>query len=207
MHINWQAGSTILFFCNERFTCYRPRLFVPVVEVEDAMRGVEGAPEERPLKIMSEAFRNLAVQLQKGGDPVLRLEPFSHACARVSILFNCLGIAFKFAEKDYTSKVWLAFTSAKSSCAEVHTAEPKMSLDGQVNDLMKASSKLETLPSLIKSDVEAGTVKTAGSHTRNLLRVKRGVDLIRVLFEGILDSGFLFSHTCVFQLQQAWARV
>ncbi|XP_006586625.1 GLTP domain-containing protein isoform X1 [Glycine max] len=40
--------------------------------------------------------------------------------------------------------------------------------------------------SLIELDVQANTVRKGGSHTRNLLRVKRGLDMVRVLFEQIL---------------------
>jgi len=35
-------------------------------------------------------------------------------------------------------------------------------------------------------DVRGGTVRKGGTHTRNLLRVKCGLDMVRVLFEQIL---------------------
>ncbi|KAL0414171.1 UNVERIFIED_CONTAM: Accelerated cell death 11 [Sesamum radiatum] len=76
-------------------------------------------------------------------------------------LFRCLGIAFKFAELDYVSKV---------------------------DDLSEASKSILTLPVMMDGDIEANCVRRAGSHTRNLLRVKRGIDMVKVLFEHILSS-------------------
>lgn len=35
----------------------------------------------------------------------LRLDAFCSACTHVSVLFGCLGFAFKFAEMEYVSKV------------------------------------------------------------------------------------------------------
>ncbi|TVU02277.1 hypothetical protein EJB05_52232 [Eragrostis curvula] len=84
---------------------------------------------------------------------------FSGACSNVSVLFGCLGIAFKFAEMDYVAKV---------------------------NDLVEASKTISTLPSMVELDIQNDTVRKAGSHTRNMLRVKRGIDMVKVLFEQIL---------------------
>jgi hypothetical protein len=56
----------------------------------------------------------------------------------------------------------------------------------QVNDLLEASKSISTLPSMVEQDIQKGTVRVAGSHTRNLLRVKRGIDMVKVLFEQML---------------------
>lgn len=64
-----------------------------------------GAGEERALRKIAAAFEPLADVATSGG-AAMELGPFSHACARVSVLFGCLGIAFKFAEKDYVAKAW-----------------------------------------------------------------------------------------------------
>ncbi|CAA6671789.1 unnamed protein product [Spirodela intermedia] len=114
---------------------------------------------------MAEAFDELAVAVKSSkareGGEGLDAACFSHACARVSVLFSCLGIAFKFAEMDYVAKV---------------------------EDLKSASKSITTLESMLQLDIEQDTVRKAGSHTRNLLRVKRGLDMVRVLFEQILAS-------------------
>ena len=56
----------------------------------------------------------------------------------------------------------------------------------QVNDLLEASNSISTLPSMVELDIQKDTVRTVGSHTRNLLRVKRGIDMVKVLFEKML---------------------
>ncbi|KAK6917083.1 Glycolipid transfer protein domain [Dillenia turbinata] len=115
---------------------------------------------EKPLRKIAEAFKDLAAVVNS---ETLELEvgPFSHACSLISPLFGCLGIAFKFAELDYVAKV---------------------------GDLAEASKSIATLQALVDRDVESNCVRNAGSHTRNLLRVKRGIDMVRVLFEQIIAS-------------------
>ncbi|KAK4406006.1 Accelerated cell death 11 [Sesamum angolense] len=120
--------------------------------------------EEKTLKKMAEAFKELANSINQcpdGEETRLELATFSRACSLVSPLFRCLGIAFKFAELDYVSKV---------------------------DDLAEASKSILTLPVMMDGDIEANCVRRAGSHTRNLLRVKRGIDMVKVLFEHILSS-------------------
>lgn len=62
-----------------------------------------------------------------------------------------------------------------------------------MNDLSKASKSSATLQALLDHDMEANCVRNAGSHSRNLLRVKRGLDMVRILFEQILVSEYVFS--------------
>ncbi|CAN6689432.1 unnamed protein product [Malus baccata var. baccata] len=114
--------------------------------------------DERPLRKIAEAFKELEAAVNSPAADV-EVAPFSHACSLVSPLFGCLGIAFKFAEMDYVAKV---------------------------HDLSEASDSISTLQVLLDRDIEAGCVRTAGSHSRNLLRVKRGIDMVRVLFEQII---------------------
>ncbi|PSS04941.1 Accelerated cell death like [Actinidia chinensis var. chinensis] len=118
--------------------------------------------DQKPLRKISEAFKDLANTVNsQTPDLELELAPFSHACSLVSPLFACLGIAFKFAEIDYVAKV---------------------------RDLGEASKSIGTLQTMMNRDVEANCVRLAGSHTRNLLRVKRGLDMVRVLFEQIIST-------------------
>ncbi|KAM7271354.1 hypothetical protein ACFE04_030568 [Oxalis oulophora] len=114
---------------------------------------------QKPLRKMGDAFNQLATTLNNNVD--LEVAPFSEACSLVSPLFGCLGIAFKFAEMDYVAKV---------------------------HDLAGVSGQILTLNAILDKDVEKKTVKVAGSHTRNLLRVKRGIDMVRVLFEQIIAT-------------------
>ncbi|XP_017184597.2 ACD11 homolog protein-like isoform X1 [Malus domestica] len=121
-----------------------------------------------PLTEIVEAFEELGKILQSHSHnsqrkqhQTLRLDTFSQASTLVSILFSCLGLAFKFAEMEYVSKV---------------------------KDLVEASRTYDTLESLIDYDVAKGTVKSPGSHSRNLRRVRQGLDLIRALFEQFLST-------------------
>ncbi|PKA61987.1 hypothetical protein AXF42_Ash019193 [Apostasia shenzhenica] len=115
---------------------------------------------EKPLLRIADAFASLAETVRSDSE-ALEVAPFSDACSRVSILFGCLGIAFKFAEMDYVAKV---------------------------EDLKAASSGISTLQSMLESDIQRNCVTQAGSHSRNLLRVKRGIDMVKVLFEEILAA-------------------
>ena len=61
-----------------------------------------------PLSKIACSFEELSeiVKSSLDSDYDLRLKPFCEACTLVSILFGCLGIAFKFAEMEYTAKVF-----------------------------------------------------------------------------------------------------
>lgn len=61
-----------------------------------------------PLTSIVEAFEELAKFLQtqqQQQQQRLSLDTFCQASSLVSILFSCLGLAFKFAEMEYVSKV------------------------------------------------------------------------------------------------------
>ncbi|KAL8103303.1 accelerated cell death 11 [Apium graveolens] len=128
----------------------------------------------KPLRRIAEAFKSLSNSIKKDDNTnttnsisqtleiensVLELAPFSNACSLVSPLFRCLGIAFRFAEMDYVAKV---------------------------DDLVEASKSISTLQAMMDDDIRSDFVRKGGSHTRNLLRVKRGLDMVRVLFEQII---------------------
>ncbi|MBA0804557.1 hypothetical protein Gohar_004136 [Gossypium harknessii] len=115
---------------------------------------------EKILRKMADAFKELAATVNSQAAD-MEVAPFSRACSFVSPLFGCLGIAFKFAEMDYVAKV---------------------------GDLAEASKSIATLKVMLDRDIEGNCVRKAGSHTRNLLRVKRGLDMVRVLFEQILAT-------------------
>ncbi|XP_068655219.1 accelerated cell death 11-like [Aristolochia californica] len=117
------------------------------------------ADGDKPLRRIAESFKELAAIVKSNSD--LEVGSFSRACSNVSVLFSCLGIAFKFAELDYVAKV---------------------------NDLLEASKSIGSLQAMLDHDVEQNRVRIASSHSRNLLRVKRGIDMVKVLFEKILVS-------------------
>ncbi|CAH2076002.1 unnamed protein product [Thlaspi arvense] len=129
---------------------------------EDAVCTTTPAKINTPLSVITEAFEDLADLLKPASsveEDGLRLDAFCGACTHVAILFSCLGFAFKFAEMEYVSKV---------------------------KDLVEASKTFDTLQNILDLDVEKETVKTPGSHSRNLRRVRQGLDLIRAIFEQFL---------------------
>lgn len=58
----------------------------------------------------------------------------------------------------------------------------------QVRDLAEASEIFGSLNSILDYDVRNDTVRTPGSLSRNLRRVRQGLDLIRALFQNFLST-------------------
>ncbi|CDP00608.1 unnamed protein product [Coffea canephora] len=132
-----------------------------VMEDDDAFEDAVSDSEGTPLSAIADAFEELSRLLKSRGPNFdLDLKPFCDACSLVSVLFGSLGIAFKFAEMEYVSKV---------------------------QDLEDASEDYGTLNNILDYDVEMDTVKSAGSLSRNLRRVRQGLDLIRALFQNFLS--------------------
>ena len=67
----------------------------------------------------------------------------------------------------------------------------------QVDDLAETSKSITTFKTMIDLDIQAKTVRKQGSHTRNLLRVKRGLDMVKVLFEKIIATEYVFPSLVV----------
>ncbi|XP_028094985.1 uncharacterized protein LOC114295013 isoform X5 [Camellia sinensis] len=62
----------------------------------------------------------------------------------------------------------------------------------KVRDLVEASNMYGTLNNVLDVDVKNDTVRTQGSLSCNLRRVRQGLDLIRAIFENFLSSDALF---------------
>ncbi|KAB1218620.1 hypothetical protein CJ030_MR3G026500 [Morella rubra] len=68
-----------------------------------------------PLSAVAEAFEEMAKLLKsRKEDQQLRLDTFCEACSLVSVFFGCLGLAFKFAESEYLSKIQHSLKEAAS---------------------------------------------------------------------------------------------
>ena len=63
-------------------------------------------------------------------------------------------------------------------------------LDEKVKDLEEASKSVSVVAEMIDEDVRSDCVRKAGSHTRNLLRLKRVLDMINILFEKIISTEY-----------------
>ncbi|CAH9104674.1 unnamed protein product [Cuscuta epithymum] len=124
---------------------------------------VAGDASKTPLSAVVDAFEGLFAEMDAKGFDRIQLKPFCEACSLVSVLFGCLGIAFKFAELEYVAKV---------------------------QSLADASKRYETLESVLDYDVKNGSVKTAGSLSRNLRRVRQGLHLIKDIFQNFMSSEY-----------------
>ncbi|KAK9118481.1 hypothetical protein Scep_016574 [Stephania cephalantha] len=114
---------------------------------------------DRPIPVIADAFEELSKFVSNSND--LQLRPFTEACSLVPVLFGCLGFAFKFAEMEYHTKL---------------------------RDLIEATKDYDSLKNVLDYDMEHDTVRKPGSLSRNLRRVRQGLDLIRALFEQFLST-------------------
>ncbi|RZC48188.1 hypothetical protein C5167_041131 [Papaver somniferum] len=113
------------------------------------------------LRKMSVAFRDLAATVNQGME--MEVRPFAQACSYIASLVEHLGPHFRFAVADF---------------------EPK------VANINAASQSFRTLKSMLEADIERNNVQNPGSPARNLLRFKRVIEVLKVLFEMILDTNF-----------------
>ncbi|KAI3906951.1 hypothetical protein MKW92_022058 [Papaver armeniacum] len=109
---------------------------------------------------MSSAFRELAASTVDGE---MEVKPFAEACFYITSLVRLLGPFFMFAVKDVA---------------------------GKVDDMNKASELFRTLKSMVEADNEQNEFWNAYSHSRNLLRLKRIIEMVKILFEQIVASNF-----------------
>ncbi|XP_058749457.1 accelerated cell death 11-like isoform X1 [Vicia villosa] len=141
------------------------------------------AVDEKPLGKIADAFKELADIVIS--ENVVEVAAFSRACAFVAPLFGSIGFHFKFIEMDYLTKV---------------------------NDIAEASKSFKTLQSMVDHDVQTNSVRIQGSHSRNLLKIKRGLEFLKVLFEQVLltegnsmRDAVSKAYTQIFNSYHGWA--
>lgn len=64
---------------------------------------------------------------------------------------------------------------------------------------MEASKAYDNLHDILDMDIANDTVKAPGSHSRNLRRVRQGLDLVRALFEQFLSTKYAMPLPCYFE--------
>lgn len=74
---------------------------------------------DKPLRRIAASFEELAAVAKQQPPGAMDAGAFARACSNVSVLFGCLGIAFKFAEKDYVAKAPLLLPSPPSRFCSV----------------------------------------------------------------------------------------
>lgn len=133
---------------------------------EDIIRGRRVASttavDEKHLAKIADAFKELANAIVN--ENMIEVAAFSRACSFVAPLFGSVGFHFQFIEMDYVTKV---------------------------NDIAEASKSFKTLQSMVDQDVQTNSVRKQGSHSRNLLKIKRGLEFLKVLFEQVLLTEYV----------------
>ncbi|XP_075672896.1 accelerated cell death 11-like [Castanea sativa] len=119
------------------------------------------AARDNPLRKLADAIEGLSSSVNSE-NPHLKISDVVHVCRLSTPSIFFLGIAFKFADWELQSKV---------------------------NDLEEASKTYDTVQALLEAETENGSAKNTGSHSRNLVRLKRVIDLVRVMLEQVLASG------------------
>ena len=61
----------------------------------------------------------------------------------------------------------------------------------QIQSLIEASNSFATLQALVEFHIRSGSAG-GGSYSHNFLLVKRGLDMVKVLFERLLVTGYSF---------------
>ncbi|KAI3955675.1 hypothetical protein MKW92_013212 [Papaver armeniacum] len=110
---------------------------------------------------MSEAFKVLADVVNQNQD--MEVKAFAQASSSITSLVRLLGPFFTFAVVD---------------------------VDEKVVDINAASRSFRTLKSMMEADIEQNKVWTASSHSLNLLRLKRIIEMVKILFEQIVATKF-----------------
>ena len=59
-----------------------------------------------------------------------------------------------------------------------------------MDNLKEALKTYDTVQALLEGETENGSAKNTGSHCRNLVRLKRVIDLVRVMLEQVLASEY-----------------
>ncbi|XP_027338825.1 accelerated cell death 11-like [Abrus precatorius] len=183
-----EKKKSALLMCFGVHACRKKKLQSVPRDMEERRRSngskVSAAVDEKPLRKIADAFKDLANVVTSQGSEV-DIAALSRACAFVAPLFGCVGFHFKFIEMDYVSKV---------------------------KDIAEASKSFRTLQSMVDQDIQTNSVRIQGSHSRNLLKIKRGLDFLRVLFEQILltegnsiRDAVTKAYTQIFNSYHGWA--
>jgi len=119
------------------------------------------AAQGKPLTVLADAMHELASTINSN-NPHIKVSDVVQFCRICTPAIFFFGIAFKFADLEILDKI---------------------------NNLEEASKKYDTIQAMVKGEIETGVAKNNSSHCRNLVRVKRIIDVVGVLLEQILSSG------------------
>ncbi|CAK9148037.1 unnamed protein product [Ilex paraguariensis] len=115
---------------------------------------------EKVLTKLTESFKELA-NCVNSPKPRLEVGQFVSACRDMVPFIVYLGMVLKFAAMEFSAKV---------------------------DALVEGSKPIDTLEDLIDRDIEHKCAKVSCSNSRNLVRVKRSIDMLKIVFEQILNQ-------------------
>ncbi|CAN6556003.1 unnamed protein product [Malus baccata var. baccata] len=125
------------------------------------MARVVGNEDEGILTRLADEFEQLAAQLNSPLPITMEIGRFIQACRFVSPLVRHLGVAMKFADIEYSAKV---------------------------RGVVEAGKSVNTLEGLLDLDIQQNTIKHFSSGSRMLIRVKRTLELLKIIFEKTVAS-------------------
>ncbi|CAN6342601.1 unnamed protein product [Urochloa humidicola] len=116
------------------------------------------ADNDKPLRKFSRAFQDLSKMVAPNCPP-MTVEAFSHACSKLQDLIYLLGEDASFSFDEYAPKV---------------------------EQIKSASRHASTLEELIDQEKVNNSVKAPDSNSRILLRLKRALEFVKVLFQEMM---------------------
>ncbi|KAM0995969.1 hypothetical protein ACFX13_006091 [Malus domestica] len=117
--------------------------------------------DERILTRLADEFEQLAAQLNSRAPITMEIGKFTQACRLVSPLVRHFGVALKFADIEYSA---------------------------EVNGIEKAGKLVNTLEDLLDREIQQNTMKDQSSASRSLIRVKRSLEMFKIIFEQTMAS-------------------
>ncbi|KAF2933461.1 hypothetical protein DAI22_04g084700 [Oryza sativa Japonica Group] len=114
----------------------------------------------KPLRKFTGAFQALAQKVGPGSPP-MTTKDFTKACSELQSLFHLMGDEAEFWYDEYVPKV---------------------------EQMQSKSRDAATLEELVEQDMANNSVKAADSNTTILLRLKRALEVVKVLFEQLLKG-------------------
>ncbi|KAF0898378.1 hypothetical protein E2562_007221 [Oryza meyeriana var. granulata] len=128
-----------------------------MAEVQVGGGGEAAQGRRRPLAEYAAELEALSGSVRTA--PPLRLKPLVQACHHALAFFDLVGVEAAFWKTEYTERLV---------------------------ELERASEAMDTAEELVDRDVAAGRVRATGTRSNNLVRVKRGIELKRALFQLML---------------------
>ncbi|RXH85250.1 accelerated cell death 11-like [Malus sylvestris] len=117
--------------------------------------------DERIMTRLADEFEQLAAQLNSPAPITMEIGKFTQACRLVSPLIRHLGVASKFADIEYSAKVSV---------------------------IEKAGKSVNTLEDSLDREIQQNTFKPHNSASRSLIRVRRSLEMLKIIFEQTMAS-------------------